>query len=61
MAKPQKSKSPIEEAELHPDAWNRFERAVDLAAKRSPSLKVAKPQKAMSRSKATSRKAHKTA
>lgn len=36
---------PKEEPELHGDAWNRFERAVDVVAKSPPQHRVAKPIK----------------
>jgi len=60
------AKSPVKkpkgiDAELRPDAWARFERAVDLAANRSPVHKAAKPQKAASRGKPATRKARKKA
>jgi hypothetical protein len=44
MAKSDSKKEP----ELHPDAWARFERAIDVVAKSPPQhrTKIAKPKKA---------------
>jgi hypothetical protein len=39
------TKAPQKEIELHPDAWSRFERAVDAAIKSGPQhRKSAKPK-----------------
>ncbi len=46
MAKPDPKKEP----ELHPDAWARFERAVDVVAKSPPQHRT-KKQKAKKRQK----------
>jgi len=54
MAKPQKSKT--QETDVRPDAWDRFERAVDVAANHSPLHKPAKPHKAASRSRTATAK-----
>jgi hypothetical protein len=40
-----KKSTQIKEIELHPDAWERFERAVDAAAKAPPQHKVRKKLK----------------
>jgi hypothetical protein len=39
------TKTPKEAIESHPDAWNRFERAVDAAIKSGPKHRVAKKKK----------------
>jgi hypothetical protein len=41
MAKPDQKKEP----ELHPDAWARFERAVDVVAKSPPQHRTARTKK----------------
>ncbi len=40
--KPKRDPSKAEEIELHPDAWERFERAVDTVAKSPPQHRTAK-------------------
>jgi hypothetical protein len=35
---------PTKEIELHPDAWQRFERAAGVVAKSPPQHRVAKPK-----------------
>jgi hypothetical protein len=47
MAKTPKLKN--DEIELQPDAWNRFERAVDAAIKSGPKHRVAKKKKTAGR------------
>jgi hypothetical protein len=42
MAKPSKK---VPEVEFHPDAWERFERAIDVAAKAPPQHRVTKKAK----------------
>ena len=42
MAKPPQDKK---ELELEPDAWQRFERAIDVVAKSPPQHRVAKKKK----------------
>jgi hypothetical protein len=44
---------PKKELELHPDAWARFERAVDVVAKSPPQHRIgkAKPKKRTRKSK----------
>ena len=44
MAKIDKSKKP--ESEDYPDAWSRFEKAVDVVAKAPPQHRAATPEKA---------------
>jgi hypothetical protein len=44
-------KPDVKEVELHPDAWKRFERAVDAAIKSGPQHRVAKKKKASSTKK----------
>ena len=39
------------EIELHPDAWERFERAAKVVAKSPPQHRVAKKKKAVRKSK----------
>jgi hypothetical protein len=46
------AKEPHKEIELHPDAWQRFERAVDAAAKAPPQHRTAKKVKKKSTKKA---------
>jgi hypothetical protein len=53
MVKPQKKKPKLEEIELHPDAWERFEDFVDTKV-RTSAAPAKKPT--ASRPKATSRK-----
>src|SRR5579862_2685 len=53
--------SKTRKSEFFPDAWKRFEAAVDAAAKHGPMHKTTKPQKAPSRPKTTSRKSGKPA
>ncbi len=40
------AKSPQKEIELHPDAWERFERAAGVVAKSPPQHRVAKKKTA---------------
>jgi hypothetical protein len=40
------AKTPIKEIELHPDAWERFERAAGVVAKSPPQHRVAKKKTA---------------
>jgi hypothetical protein len=53
MAKPPKENREIE---LHPDAWERFERAVDTAAKAPPQHRKAKKKTKAVRPKKRSNK-----
>jgi hypothetical protein len=46
--KPQKEK----EIELEPDAWQRFERAIDVVAKSPPQHRVAKKKTAVQKKRA---------
>jgi hypothetical protein len=39
------AKNPAKEIELHPDAWERFERAAGMVAKSPPQHRVAKKKK----------------
>jgi hypothetical protein len=48
--------NPAKELELHPDAWERFERATGAVAKAPPQHRVAKKKKATPK-KRTSKKA----
>jgi hypothetical protein len=43
-------KNPSKEIELHPDAWERFERAVGMVAKSPPQHRISK-KKAKSKKK----------
>jgi hypothetical protein len=43
MAKKSATKDRIEEIELDPRGWERFERAIDAAVKSGPKRKAAKP------------------
>jgi hypothetical protein len=45
MAKP----APTKDLEVHPDAWGRFERAIETVAKAPPQHRVAKKPKAKKR------------
>jgi hypothetical protein len=56
MAKPQKP-TKVEDIELHPDAWDRFERSIKAIAKGAPQHRPSKP----SRAKTASPKARKPA
>jgi hypothetical protein len=38
-------KTPTKELELHPDAWQRFERAIDVVAKSPPQHRIKKKSK----------------
>lgn len=46
------TKVPVKEIELHPDAWERFERAAGAVSKSPPQHRVAKKKKAVNKSKA---------
>jgi hypothetical protein len=61
MMKPSAKKASPTDSDLRPDAWDRFERAVDFAAQRTPLHKAAKAKKAPSRAKPATRKARKSA
>jgi hypothetical protein len=50
MAKPSKEK---QEAEIVPDAWERFERAVDAAIKSGPKHRAAKKKTATKKTKSS--------
>jgi hypothetical protein len=39
-----KKSNPVKEIELHPDAWERFQRAAGVVAKTPPQHRVAKKQ-----------------
>jgi hypothetical protein len=45
------------EVELHPDAWQRFERAAEVVAKTPPQHRVAKPKTKKAKSRQPSKKA----
>jgi hypothetical protein len=49
------AKAPLKELELHPDAWARFERAVDVVAKSPPQHRV-KPKSRLKKRAARSKK-----
>jgi hypothetical protein len=49
------AKAPLKELELHPDAWARFERAVDVVAKSPPQHRV-KPKSRRKKRAARSKK-----
>jgi hypothetical protein len=49
------AKTPAKELEIHPDAWARFERAVDVVAKSPPQHRT-KKSKSHKRKKKTKRK-----
>jgi hypothetical protein len=61
QSKMSKTQAPAAGNDAHPDAWDRFERAVDMAVARSPLHKAAKPKKAASRAKDSTRKTRKPA
>jgi hypothetical protein len=42
---------PVKDIELHPDAWERFERAVGAVAKTPPQHRVAKKKKTVKKAK----------
>lgn len=54
MAKPRKSEKP--HSETYPDAWDRFERAVDVVAKAPPQHRTAKSKEASRKGGAVRRK-----
>ena len=45
------AKGPKKEIELHPDAWERFERAAGAVTKAPPQHRVAKKKKAKAKKK----------
>jgi hypothetical protein len=45
VSKPKKQQAKPKEIETLPDAWERFERAVDVVVKAKPNHRVAKPPK----------------
>jgi hypothetical protein len=49
------AKSPVKKSdtELHPDAWERFERAAGVVAKTPPQHRVAKKKKSSTKRKKT--------
>jgi hypothetical protein len=47
-----KAKAETKEIELHPDAWERFERAADVVAKSPPQHRVAKKKRATTKKQA---------
>jgi hypothetical protein len=49
------AKAPVKEIELHPDAWQRFERAAGVVAKAPPQHRV-KPKTKKTRRAKTSKK-----
>jgi len=44
-----KKPTAVKEVELHSDAWQRFERAVDVIAKSPPQHRVAKDKKTVAK------------
>jgi hypothetical protein len=48
---------PTKEVELHPDAWERFERAAGVVAKSPPQHRVAKKKKTVVKKRATGKPA----
>jgi hypothetical protein len=53
------AKTPAKEIELHPDAWERFERAASVVAKTPPQHRVAKEKDKPSEKKSAEKQAKK--